>query len=146
AVDHLLWDPEWGRGFGGYGYQYASGFGRRLISNTVEFGAILMLRQDTRYRPSRQKGLFRRVRDAATHAFRAPGPNGEFQPSYARFAGITGGALITPAWHKHGLSAHCFGRNMAFSATDQVQNSLLTEFSPDLLKIGRQVRRKVLGK
>src|SRR5262249_51223202 len=74
ALDHLLWEPEWGRGLGGYGCQYASGFGRRLISNSVEFGAILILRQDTRFRPSHQKGFLQRVQYATTHAFMATGP------------------------------------------------------------------------
>src|SRR5437667_7238326 len=137
ALDHLLNEPEGGRGLGGYGCQYASSFGRRLVSNSVEFGAVLILRQDARFRPSREKGFLPRIRYAATHAFLATSASGNVQPAYARLAGITGGALVAPVWHQRTLSASGFGRDLAFSTLDQVQNSLLTEFSPDMLKIGR---------
>lgn len=144
ALDHLLNEPEWGRGLGGYGCQYASSFGRRLISNSVEFGAILISGQDTRFRPSRQKGLLPRIRYAVSHAFLATSASGNIEPAYTRFAGITGGALIAPVWHQRSLSASRFGRDLAFSTLDQVQNSLLTEFSPDMLRIGRGIRKKLL--
>jgi hypothetical protein len=146
GIDHLLHESEWGRGMGGYGCHYASGFGRRLINNSVEFGATLVLRQDTRFRPSHRTGLFPRLNYAVTHAFLATGESGRVEPAYSRFAGITGGALIAPAWHRHTLSASGFGQDLAFSALDQVQNSLLTEFSPDMLRVGRSVRKKLLRK
>ena len=60
--------------------------------------------------------------------------------------GITGGALIAPAWHRHTLSASGFGQDLAFSTLDQVQNSLLTEFSPDMQRVGRAIRKKLLRK
>jgi hypothetical protein len=146
GIDHLLHESEWGHGIGGYGCSYASGFGRRLINNSVEFGAILVLRQDTRFRPSQRVGLFPRLHYAVTHAFLATGERGNIEPAYARFAGMTGGALIAPAWHSHTLSASGFGQDLAFSALDQVQNSLLTEFSPDMQRVGRAIRKKLLRK
>ena len=146
GIDHLLHESEWGRGMGGYGCSYASGFGRRLINNSVEFGAILVLRQDARFRPSLREGLFPRLHYALTHAFLATGEHGRIEPAYARFAGIAGGALISPAWHSHTLSASGFGQDLAFSALDQVQNSLLTEFSPDMQRVGRAIRKKLLRK
>ena len=146
GLDHLLHESEWGRGMGGYGCHYASGFGRRLINNSVEFGAILVLRQDTRFRPSHRTGLFPRLSYAVSHAFLATSERGRIQPAYARFAGITGGALIAPAWHSHPLSASGFGQDLAFSALDQVQNSLLTEFSPDMQRVGRAIRKKLFSK
>ena len=51
AIDFLRSRPEWGRGPGGFGCQYASAFGRRLISNSVEFGVRLVLHEDTRFIP-----------------------------------------------------------------------------------------------
>lgn len=144
AIDHMLGQPEWGRGMGGYGCQYASGFGRRMISNSVEFGATLIARQDTRFQRSHESGLVPRIRYAATHAFLARGEDGRTQVAYARFAGIAGGALIAPAWHHDRLSGSEFFPDIAFSMLDQVQNSLLTEFSPDLKRFGRDVGRKLL--
>src|SRR5258708_31390125 len=36
GIDHLLHESEWGRGIDGYGCHYASGFGRRLVNNSIE--------------------------------------------------------------------------------------------------------------
>ena len=146
AIDHMIGRPEWGHGIDGYGCHYASSFGRRLISNSVEFGTILVLRQDTRFHRSHQRGLFPRMKYATKHAFLAIGSTGEIEPAYARFAGIAGGALIAPAWRRRGLSASGFGQDLAFSTLDQVQNSLLTEFTPDLVNVGRKVRKRMLRK
>jgi len=43
AIDHLRSRPEWGRGPGGFSCQYASAFGRRLISNSAELAVGLVL-------------------------------------------------------------------------------------------------------
>jgi hypothetical protein len=144
AIDHLTGRPEWGRGMGGYSCQYASGFGRRLISNTAEFGATVLFRQDTRFRPSHQSGFVPRIKYAAIHAFLATGEDGRTEVAYARFAGIAGGALIAPAWHRHTLSGGEFFPDVASSMLDQVQNSFLTEFSPDMSKLGRRAGKKLL--
>ena len=144
AFDQLLGKPEWGGGMGGYGCHYASGFGRRLISNSVEFGGVLLFRQDTRFRPSHRTGIIPRIKYATAHAFVATGDGGKIEPAYARFAGIAGGALIAPAWHRHGLTLSGFRKDLLFSTLDQVQNSLLTEFSPDIERVGRSIRKKVL--
>lgn len=146
AIDHLTGEPEWGRGIGGYGCRYASSFGRRLITNSVELGAVLVLRQDTRFHRSHQTGLFPRLRYATKHAFLATGSSGAIEPAYARFAGIAGGALIAPTWRRRTLSGAGFGEDLAFSTLDQVQNSLLTEFTPDLLNVGRRFRKRLLKK
>jgi hypothetical protein len=44
------------------------------------------------------------------------------------------------------LSAAGFGQDLAFSSLDQVQNSLLTEFIPDLQRLGVAIRKKLLRK
>src|SRR5260370_16736171 len=69
GIHHMLHESEWGRGMDGYGCHYASGFGPRLINNSIEFGAILVLRQDTRFRRSHRTGVFPRIRYAATQPF-----------------------------------------------------------------------------
>lgn len=143
AIDHLLNDPEWGSGPGGYACRYASGFGRRVVGNSVEFGVGLMLKQDVGFRSSHRSGLAPRLRYAATHAITARGKGGAEGPAYARYAGIMGTALVAPAWHQRKLSGSGFALDMGFSALDQVENSFLTEFTPDLKHFGRQIWRRV---
>jgi len=60
GLDHLLHESEWGRGMGGYGCHYASGFGRRLINNSVEFGAVLVCAR-TRAFAHRSEWVFSRA-------------------------------------------------------------------------------------
>ena len=146
AIDLLRSRPEWGRGPGGFGCQYASAFGRRLISNSVELGVGLVLHEDTRFHLSQRRGFLTRMKYAMTHAFLDSVPGGKFEPAYARFAAVTSGALITPAWHQRSLSASGFFEDFTFGMLGQLQNSLLNEFSPDLQKLGRNVRKKVFRK
>ena len=143
ASDYLFSRPEWGRGPGGFGCNYGSRFGRRFITTTTELGVSLVLREDIRFHPSQRKGFLPRLRYAMAHAFLDSGPGGGFEPAYARFAGIAAGAIIAPAWHQRPLSAPAFFSDVAFGALDQLQNSLLSEFGPDLRKLGRKVRRTV---
>jgi hypothetical protein len=146
AIDLLRSRPEWGRGPGGFGCQYASAFGRRLISNSAELAVGLELHEDTGFHPSQRRGFLPRMQYAMTHAFLASVPGGKFEPAYARFAAITSGALVAPAWHQRSLSASGFFEDFTFGMLGQLQNSLLNEFSPDLQKLGRNVRKKVLRK
>jgi hypothetical protein len=145
AIDHLRSRPEWGRGAGGFGCQYASAFGRRLISNSVELGVGLALHEDTRFHFSERRGFLPRMRYAMTHAFLDSGSGGKFEPAYARFAAITSSALIAPSWHRQTLSASGFFVDISSGMLSQLQNSLLNEFGPDLQKLGQKIRKKVLS-
>src|SRR5438067_2525032 len=69
AIDLLRSRPEWGRGPGGFGCQYASAFGRRLISNSAQLGVGLALHEDTRFHLSGRVGILPRMRYAMAHAF-----------------------------------------------------------------------------
>jgi len=124
---------------GGYACRYATSFGRRLVTNSAEFGMASVLREDIRFHASQRKGFLPRLKYASAHAFLALGPENRTEPAYARFAGIAGSALIEPAWHGKPLSASCFGQEIGFRLLDQVQNSLLNEFSPDLKKFGKKL-------
>lgn len=145
AIDHLRSRPEWGSGPGGFGCQYASAFGRRLISNSVELGVGLALHEDTRFHLSGRVGILPRMRYAMAHAFLDSVPGGKFEPAYARFAAITSGALVAPSWHRQTLSASGFFLDMSSGMLNQLQNSLLNEFGPDLQKLGQKIRKKVLS-
>jgi len=86
------------------------------------------------------------MRYAMTHAFLDSVPGGKFEPAYARFAAVASGALIAPAWHQRSLAPSSFFEDFTFGMLGQLQNSLLNEFSPDLQKLGRNVRKKVFSK
>jgi hypothetical protein len=146
GVDFLIARPEWGRGVGGFSCGYASAFGARVVTNSAEFGAASALREDIRFRPSQRKGIVPRLKFAAAHAFMAYDGDNKVEPGYARFIGITGGALVEPAWHAGGLTAARFGKNVGFRSLDQVEQSVLTEFSPDLKRLSQRVRNKLLNK
>jgi hypothetical protein len=79
-------------------------------------------------------------------AFLAYGPDNRIEPGYARFIGITGTALIEPNWHAVGLTGARFGRNVGFETMDQLEQSLLTEFSLDLKRLAQRVRKKLAKK
>jgi hypothetical protein len=144
GIDYAIARPEWGRGMGGFGCGYASSFGRRLVTNSAEFGAASFLKEDIRYRLSHREGVIPRLKFALTHAFVAYGPDNREEPAYARFVGITSLSLIDPAWHAGGLTAARVGKNAGFRGLDVVQQSVLDEFSPDLKRLGERILKRVL--
>jgi len=137
----LIGTNEFGKGFDAYAERYASGFGRRLIANSAEYGMSSVLHEDTRYRPSGLKGFLPRAKYAATHAFLAWSADGQIEPAYGRFAGIAGTALIEPAWHPHSYTGGAVGKYIGLRSTDLLSNSFLTEFGPEL----KRLRQKILG-
>ncbi len=138
----MIGKTEFGRGFDAYAERYASGFGRRLIANSAEYGMSSLLHEDTRYRPSHLKGFFPRAKYATAHAFLAWNAEGQIEPAYGRFAGILGTAFIEPAWHPHSYTGAAVGKYIGLRSTDLLSNSFLTEFGPDL----KRLRRKYLGR
>jgi len=71
---------------------------RNTLRNSIEFGIADWRQEDTRFRPSGQKGARGRFQYALVHAFVVPTPTGtEF--AYARFAGIVGTAAVADSWH-----------------------------------------------
>jgi hypothetical protein len=105
AVDHALQEPyEWGRSPESFTYRYSSSFGRRVVQNSIELGAGIRLREDTRFAPSRKEGFLRRVGAAATSAVMARNERGNRRFSYARLAATAGALLVTSTWHPCGRS------------------------------------------
>ena len=107
---------------------------RNALKNSIEFGVASWREEDTRYRPSGERGPKPRIRYALTRAFVVATPTGtEF--AYARFAGIVGTTAIIDAWHpwREHISKPNYYRQASFGlAIDPVIKSLWTEFSPDL--------------
>ena len=147
AFDQFMREPrEWGRGADGFGYRYGSAFGRRFVRNSIELGAGIAFKEDTRFRPSGEKGLMRRFRFAAANAFLARGPDGERTFAYSRLAATVGGPLIASTWHPCSRSPGYYAESVGYGYLGHLQNSLLTEFSPDMIRLGKKVRARFLSR
>lgn len=104
------------------------------LKNSIEFGVANWRQEDTRYRPSGERGAGARVRYALIHAYFVPTPTGtEF--AYARFAGIVGTTAVIDAWHpwrKYSYQPNHY-RQAAFGlALDPIAKSMWAEFGPDI--------------
>lgn len=147
VLDQVLKEPrEWGREPQDFAYRYSSRFGRRIVRNSIELGAGILFREDTRLRPSGKRGFWERFRYASTNAFLAPRGDGHRTFSYARLASTTGGILIPSTWQPCERTPERYLMRMGNAYFSHWQNSLLTEFSPDLLQFGKKVRAKVFGR
>lgn len=143
GIDSAIGDAAWGKGMDGYGHRFGYRFGRRVVGNSIEFAAGAWWREDLRYRRSTETDRKARIRHAAKSAFLAYHDDGTRGLAYARFAGYTGRTLISSTWCPHPLTARRAVTDIGFGLFDQVQNNLLSEFSPDLKQFGRQVWRNV---
>src|SRR5579862_7738824 len=87
--------PEWGQGAGAYGTRFASGLGRSVISRTIAFGVAAADREDSRFLPSNETGIWRRTRHAIVGTFVSRTPTGGSMPALSRFAGVYS-AVLSP--------------------------------------------------
>ncbi len=107
---------------------------RRTIKNSIELGVASWLQEDTRYKPSGERGFTSRIRAAAISTFVVATPAAsEF--AYARFAAIIGTTATIDAWHP--WRAHSSHPNYARQATfglviDPLVRSMWAEFWPDI--------------
>jgi hypothetical protein len=143
ALGHLQKDPkEWGRAPEWLGARVASNFGRRVVSNTIEFGLGAALHEDTRYRPSDLGPLRQRIWYATTSAFTARVPGGT-RFGYSRLGAIAGGVWVASSWHPEKKCASAHWQDVGFAVLGKVPDNLLSEFSPDLRRTGAKVARTV---
>lgn len=144
AVDQLLdASREWQPGASGFHVRYTSSFGERIVRNSIELGAGMALGEDTRFRPSHKGSIGSRLGFAASSAVLARNGEGRRGFSYARLAATVGGTLITSVWRPCANSPQHYMGEIGFGYLGHLQNSLLTEFSPDLLRLGRRVRSAI---
>jgi len=109
---------------------------RRTARTTMELAAGALLHEDLRRRPSNLSGFRQRISYALLHAPLAIGPDGEWRPAYSRFAGTLGAVAVTSAWDGRPLTAGHLGKGFGFTATSYFQDALMTEFGPDLKRMG----------
>jgi hypothetical protein len=147
AKDTCFKDPgHWDRSGEGYSYRFASGWGRRIVRNTAQFGFEAILHEDSRYRPSGAHGFSRRFLFATGHAVTAYKPDGSIGPAYGRMAAGVVSAATSSTWHPQSIDAAALLSGIGQSVVDWAGNNLLTEFTPDLKAFGKKewnrLRRK----
>ena len=144
ALGHLQNDPqEWGRSPECFGARVASNFGRRVVSNTIEFGLGAALHEDTRYRPSELGTLRQRIWYATTSAFTARVPGGKTRFGFSRLGAIAGGVWVASSWHPGEKSASDHWQDVGFAVLGKVPDNLLSEFSPDMRRTGTSIARAI---
>ena len=103
---------EWGQGAAGYGTRLGSAYGRSVIARTVAFGVATVDREDSRFQPSNETGVWRRTKHAVVGTFVSRTPSGSQMPAISRFVGVYSAAFIAncmgtpePGWFYLSLGA-----------------------------------------
>jgi hypothetical protein len=143
----LLKDPhEWGRSVESFSYRVASGWGRRIVGNTVQLGVESVLHEDSRYRASNKHGFGNRVYFAVTHSVLAYKPDGSIEPAYGRIAAGIVTAAVSSTWHPQSIGICALLSGAGQGALDRAGNNLLTEFEPDLTNFGKKTWKAISRK
>jgi hypothetical protein len=147
AKDTWSKDPgHWAQTGEGYSYRFASGWGRRIVRNTAQFGFEAVLHEDSRYRPSGAHGFSKRFLFATGHSVTAYRPDGSIGPAYGRIAAGVAGAAISSTWHPQSIDACALLSGAGEAVLDRAGNNLLTEFAPDLKAFGKREWNRFRGK
>ena len=125
--------PEWGQGASGYGYRFASGYGRMIIGRTIRFGVAAVDHEDPRFEPSNETGFWPRARFAVVHYFVSRTDAGTPIPAFSRFAGLYGAAFIANEWYpaSRANTTHALLRGTTALSSGLGWN-VLKEFWPDI--------------
>jgi len=147
ATDTWTRSPHyWDRSAESYGMRVASAWGRRIVRNTVQFGFETALREDSRYRPSGEKGVGKRVLFAISHSVLAYKPDGSVEPMYGKIAAGVVATATSSTWHPQSTRTASLLCGIGDGALDRAGNNLLTEFEPDLKRFGvkawKAIRKK----
>jgi hypothetical protein len=118
---------------------------RRTARTSVELGFGALLKEDLVRRPSNLPGFRQRVWFALTHAALARGPDGEWRPAYSRYIGSLAAVTVSSSWNGRALTTGRIGSSFGWTASSYFQDSLLSEFEPDLTRMGRRFWVKVRG-
>jgi hypothetical protein len=137
---------EWDRSAESYSFRVASGWGRRIVRNTVQLGFETALHEDSRYRKSGDSRFGMRIVFALSHSVLAYKPDGSVEPMYGRMAAGVVAAATSSTWHPQSISAATLLSGVGQSAIDRACNNLLTEFEPDLRNFGRKTWKSLHGK
>jgi hypothetical protein len=89
---------EWGQGAAGFGTRLGSAYGRSVIARTVALGVATVDREDSRFQPSNETGIWRRAKHAVVGTFVSRTASGGSMPAISRFVGVYSAAFIANAW------------------------------------------------
>ena len=143
AIDHAFREPAcWDSAAGSYGLRYARSFERRAIRNTAELTTGLLTGEDLRYRASRSYPFWGRVWNAVRGSVTAQMPDGTKRPAYTRFFASALASASTAHWTRERIQPGWLAQSVAWSTLDQVQTNLLSEFGPDLRRIGTRIWKR----
>jgi hypothetical protein len=144
AKDTWSKDPyQWDRSAQSYSYRVASAWGRRIVRNTAQYGLETMLREDSRYRPSNERGFGKRALFAIRYSLLAYKPDGSTEPAYGRIGAGLIGAAASSTWHPQSVSPAAMFSGAGQAVLDRAGNNLLTEFTPDLKNFGRRAWKQI---
>jgi hypothetical protein len=147
ATDTWSKDPhQWDRSAESYSYRVASGWGRRIVRNTALLGFETILQEDSRYRPSLQHGMAKRMFFAIRHSVLAYKPDGSVEPAYARIAAGVVAAATSSTWHPQSIDASALLSGVGQSTIDRAGNNLLAEFEPDLKRFRQKTLHQLFRK
>jgi hypothetical protein len=89
---------EWGQGAAGFGTRLGSAYGRSIIARTIALGVATVDREDSRFVPSGESGVWHRTRHAIVGTFVSRTESGGRMPAISRFLGVYGAGFIANAW------------------------------------------------
>jgi hypothetical protein len=125
--------PEWGQGAAGYGTRLGSAYGRSVIARTVALGVATVDREDSRFQPSNETGVWRRTKHAVVGTFVSRTPSGGQMPAISRFVGVYGAAFIANAWEPPSQDSSTKGWERGSTAlASSVGWHVFEEFWPDI--------------
>jgi hypothetical protein len=147
AKDTWSRDPHaWDRSPESYSYRVASGWGRRIVRNTAQLGFESILHEDSRYRPSLEHGLRKRLMFAIRSSVTAYKPDGKIEFAYGLVAAGVVSNAVSSTWHPQSTRAGALLGGIGQSAIDRASGNLLCEFEPDLKRFGRKAWDQILRK
>jgi hypothetical protein len=100
AVGEVTGTPKgWGRGPGGFGKRFASGFATHVVKNTIEYPIAAARHEDLRYHRSTKKGFGPRMEHAlVSTVITQKTTTGNKTVAAGRISGAIGSGLISRAW------------------------------------------------
>jgi hypothetical protein len=136
-LDHLGHAPvQWGVGLHGYAHRLENRFFSTMIDGSVHYGLAALLRQDTRYLPSRDRRAVHRMGHALQRTLFTYNQAGERVFDVSGLAGNYAGTMIPMLWHPRGYSP--FGQGLRtgnFGVMFTAGTNVLKEFRPDLQRL-----------